>query len=451
MYKIILAIRYLIKRRITYFAVLAVALCVFIVVVVMTVLTGLVSDFKQKNHSFVGDCVVGTESLVGFEYYENFMEILSKEAFIDGISPVIKSYALITRKGSDENYGVEIMGIDPVRHSRATGFAQTLHYHKDDVSNVFEPVKDPNYASCVLGIDLALERDEQGRYTYGFRPAEADIAIAVTCFPLTAKGALAKAGAGLVNTQTFYYNDTSQSGLARVDNSIVYLPFEQVQLLCGMAGPDKRANAIHIKFKPNVKLNAGCEKVTLLWQRFKQEKSGEKQASLLDTVSVQSWKSYRRAVIAPMEKEQTLMTAMFGLVGITTVFIVFVVFYMIISHKSKDIGILKSIGVANINIVQLFLGFAFLIGLLGSAIGAVGGWRFLVHINQLEDWLFEHFGFQLWDRAIYAIGDIPNQVEFRVLIVIIFSAVVACMAGALIPTCHAAKLKPVETLQVSQL
>ncbi|UCG47064.1 MAG: hypothetical protein JSU94_16390, partial [Phycisphaerales bacterium] len=76
MYKVILALRYLLKLRITYFAVLAVALCVFIVVVVMTVMTGLVSDFKQKNHDFVGDCVVGSKSLAGFPYYEDFMSRL---------------------------------------------------------------------------------------------------------------------------------------------------------------------------------------------------------------------------------------------------------------------------------------------------------------------------------------------------------------------------------------
>ena len=76
MYKIILAIRYLIKRRITYLAVLAVALCVFIVVVVMTVMTGLVRDFKVKNHNWVGDCAVSSDSLVGFPRYEEFIEIL---------------------------------------------------------------------------------------------------------------------------------------------------------------------------------------------------------------------------------------------------------------------------------------------------------------------------------------------------------------------------------------
>ena len=64
MYKIILATRYLLKRRITYFGILAVALCVFIVVVVMTVMAGLVNEFREKNHLFAGDCVVGTESLV---------------------------------------------------------------------------------------------------------------------------------------------------------------------------------------------------------------------------------------------------------------------------------------------------------------------------------------------------------------------------------------------------
>ena len=449
MYKIILAFRYLVKRRITYLAVLAVAICVFIVVVVMTVLTGLVIDFKQKNHSFAGDCVVGTESLVGFAYYEDFMKILERSDFFEGISPVIKSCALVNPVGTERNIDVEIMGIDPVNHSRATGFGQTLYYRKDDVSKVFKPAYDANLLGCVIGIDLALRRDSKGRYPYGSGPTE--MALAISCFPLTAKGALAKGGAGLVNTKTFYYSDNSESGLARVDGSMVYLPFDQAQLLCGMTGPVKRVNAIHIKFKPNVRLEAGCEEVDSLWQSFRREKADEKQAYLLEKVTVQSWKEYRRGFIAAMEKEQTMMTVMFGLVGITTVFIVLVVFYMIISHKSKDIGILKSIGVSNWNIITLFSGFAFLVGFLGSAVGVVVGWRFLVHINEIEDWLFERFGFQLWDRTIYAIGDIPNQVDAKVLAVIVLSAIVACLVGALVPSWQAARLKPVETLQVSQL
>jgi lipoprotein-releasing system permease protein len=152
-----------------------------------------------------------------------------------------------------------------------------------------------------------------------------------------------------------------------------------------------------------------------------------------------------------MEQEQTVMSVMFGFVAITTVFIVLVVFYMIVSHKSKDIGILKSVGVSNLDIIELFAGFAFLVGLLGSCIGLLGGWAFLVKINPIENWLFEHFGFQLWDRSIYAIGDIPNQVEPKVLAAIVLSAIAACLAGALVPSWQAARQRPVETLQVNQL
>ena len=447
MYKIILSFRYLFRKRISYLAFLSVALCVFIVVVVMTVVTGLVTDFKQKNHRFVGDCVVGTKSLVGFSYYEDFIKVLDREDSVEAVSPVIKSYGLTLIPGGPDS--VEIMGIDPVRHSQATDFGKTLHYRKDTVSKAFRPIYDPNLDGCVLGIDVWLRRDTKGRYFYDDSPYKQ--AFSISCFPLTAKGALAKAGTDLVNTKTFYYSDISRSGLARVDGSLVYLPFEQAQLLCGMSGPDRRANAIHIKFKPNVRLENGCRKVALLWQRFLEEKSGETRANLLKKVTVQSWQDYRRPFIAAMEKEQVMLTAMFALVGVTTVFIVFVVFYMIICHKSKDIGILKSIGVSNANIIKLFSGFAFLVGLLGSGVGVTVGWLFLLKINRIEDWLFEHFGFQLWGRTIYAIGDIPNQVEFKVLAVIVLSAIVACLAGVFFPSLQAARLKPVETLQVSQL
>ena len=449
MYKVILSFRYLFKRRISYLAFLAVALCVFIVVVVMTVITGLVRDFKVNNHKWVGDCIVGTESLVGFAYYEDFINRLEKSDFIEGVSAVVKSYALVRSRNSEESIGVEIMGIEPIKHSRVTGFGETLYHRKDDVSGAFKPAYDPNLAGCVVGIDKWLVRDAKGRYSYEDSPYEA--ALLVSCFPLTSKGALAKAGTGLVNTKTFYYSDTSHSGLAGVDSSFIYLPFEEAQLLCGMAGPVKRISAIHIKFKPNVKLEDGCGKVATLWRRFVEEKSGEKQAELLDTVTVQSWREYRRAFIAAMEKEQTMLTIMFALVGVTTVFIVFVVFYMIVSHKSKDVGILKSIGVSRADIIELFLCFAFLMGFLGSAAGVFCGWLFLLKINRIEDLLFEHFGFQLWDRTMYAIGDIPNTIDLKVLAVIIVSAIAACLAGAFLPSRRAAKLEAVETLQVSQL
>lgn len=452
MYKIILAIRYLFKRQISYFSVAAVALCVFVVFVVITVLSGLGTEFKRNTYLSIGDCVVSSKSLVGFGHYKEFINILEGKDFVEAVSPVIRSYAIVDAESGKRKYGgwtVEIMGIDAVAHSRVTGFAEWLYYNKDDAGNAFTPSYEPNLPGCIPGIAFLFRCDSKGNYNVNEELAK--IKFEVSSFALTARGALAKAGAGEVSTKTFCYSDVAQSGLAKADGNRIYLPFEDAQILCGMWAEPKRVNAIHIKFKPDVKLRAGCETVSRLWEEFVQKRASASGANLLSNVRVQSWKNYSRIIVAAVETEQTMMIVVFGMIGIITVFIVFVVFYMIVSHKAKDIGILKSVGVSDGNVMVLFLGFAFLVAVCGSAIGAVGGWRFLAHINEIENWLFEHFQFQLWDRTIYAIGDIPNTIDLRVLGVIILSAVVACLVGALVPSWQAAKLELVETLQVSQL
>lgn len=443
MYKLTLIFRYLVKRRITHFAMLAVALCVFIVVVVMTVMSGLVGEFKQKNHAYVGDCVVGTKSLVGFPYYEAFSEILEQADGVEAVSAVVKNYALMRPEGSSRSRGVEILGLDPVRHSRTTNFGQTLHYRTDDVAKAFAPLYEPDAVGCILGIDLALWRNAQSQYDYDAQPAR--IGLALTCFPLNARGAPAGAGSVPVSTKRFYYSDHSHTGIAGIDGSTVYIPLEWAQSLC-MAGTSKRVTSLHVRFRPDVPLEQGCDRVRILWNQFKQDKQGAADAGLLETVTVETWKQYRRAVIAPMEKEEVMLSVMFGFVGITTVFIVFVVFYMIVSHKAKDIGILKSVGASSQSILMLFSGFAIAVGLLGSCAGVLGAWLFLAKINRIEDWLFQRFGFQLWDRTIYAIGEIPHRVEFGVLAVIVCGAIAACLIGALVPGYCAARLRPVETL-----
>jgi lipoprotein-releasing system permease protein len=445
-YKLTLAIRYLLKRRITHFAMVAVGLCVFIVVVVMTVMTGLVGDFKQKNHAFVGDCVVATPSLVGFPYYEEFVQILEKTDFVQGVSPVVRSYALLGVPGSaDQKKGVEILGVDPVRHSQATNFSRTLHYPAAP-SQAFVPAYEANVPGFIFGVDMILLRDSEGQYRYESTPVRG--AITLTCFPLNAKGAPALAGTS-VAAQTFSFCNYAHTGIARVDGNLIYIPLEQAQLLC-MGGVEKRVSAIHVKFRPGVSVSEGRARVADLWHQFRQGKQGAPNGFLLDTVAVQDWKEYRRAAIAPMENEEVLLSLLFILVGITTVFIVFVVFYMIIGNKRKDIGVLKSLGASDFGVLGLFSGFACAVGLAGATAGALLAWLFLAKINPLERWLYEHFHFQLWDRTIYAIGDIPNHVELGVVATIVAGAIVACLIGAVVPSYLAARLRPVETLHAGR-
>ena len=173
MYKIILAIRYLFKRRISWLAVAAVALCVFMVVVVMTVLSGLVIDFKNKNHDFVGDCIISTSSLVGFPYYEEFMGRCKKRRILSKrLRRSSKAGHCLTPAGSDRNVGVEIMGIEPKSHCRVTNFGEAIYYHKNDCSRAFVPSYDPNRPGIIVGIEMMGGRDAYGKYIHTASPAE---------------------------------------------------------------------------------------------------------------------------------------------------------------------------------------------------------------------------------------------------------------------------------------
>ena len=450
MYDIILPIRFFLRRRITILAVIAVAICVFTVVVVMTVMNGLVADYAQKNHEFYADCIVWTDSLVGFGLYDEFIADLEKTYFVASATPVINAFGLVQAEAPGKNAALNLMGIDINRHIKTTNFAQTLYYHAVEPELAFVPEYDANLPGCITGIDLTTDRTERGTYLQLVYVPRWSYMI--TCFPLTPKGALAKTGMSLAaNSKTFYYSDNSNSGLAKVDSTMVYLPFEQLQVLCGMDTTAKRAGAIFIKFKKDSGITACTEKVAALWRDFTAKNSDFVLAGLFKNVSVRDWKTYRRATIAPMEKEQTMLILLFLLVGLITVFIIFVIFYMIISRKSKDIGVLKSLGVSKTGVIRVFLRLAFLTGICGSAVGIAAALIFLANINHLESWLFDKFGFQMWNREIYAIGEIPHNAGAVLLFAVAACAVAACLLGALMPTLKAAKMKCVDVLRVNQL
>ena len=445
-----LSLRYFLGRRISILAVASVALCVFIVVVVMSVMNGLVAEFKEKNHRFVGDCVIRAQSLTGFPYADEFVKQLDSQAFVAAVSETVSGAGLMTTPGDAYNTGIEYMGLDPENHCRVTNFAQTLRYHRDNPSKAFEPSYAPHLEGCVLGVDLIVaRRPDTGEYD------EPDSAWMqrriISSFPLTPKGGLARAGVDMVSAKTFYYSDRSHSGLVIPDGRMVYLPLPQARILSGMDSPILRSSAIHIRFREDVSTESGTEKVRTLWREFVKSYQDKPYSEMLASVRVMSWKQDRREYIAPMEKEQILLMFLFLMLGVVTVFIIFVVFYMIIGHKTKDLGVLKSVGMPGASVAAVFLWFAAIVGVIGSFIGTTAGCLFLWKINDFENWLYNHYGWRVWDRQIYAIDRIPNEIGIWFLIVVASCAVAACLLGAIVPSVQAARKDAVRVLQVSQV
>ena len=301
MYKLMLAKRYFFKRRISLLAMAAIALCVFIVVVVMSVMIGLVNDFKEKNHSYSGDCILYSHSMVGFAYYQDFVRQLEGQEFVSGVSPVIEGFGLLRRPNSDDNIAIQIRGVDPVKHSEATGFGDTLFYNRDNPEKAFYNNYDPNLPGSVIGVSIIYRSGRSGEYDHYMSPR--NLKFEITCFPLNARGGLAKGGADPTNTRVFAYTDDTHSGLVKVDGGMIYLPFDQAQGMFEMGGQNKRINSIHIKFAEGVSVSEGTAKVAAMWKKYVDRNKDRTYANLFDNVSVEDWFRYRREIIAPMEKE----------------------------------------------------------------------------------------------------------------------------------------------------
>ncbi|MHC5160981.1 MAG: hypothetical protein ACYSOC_05040, partial [Planctomycetota bacterium] len=91
-----------------------------------------------------------------------------------------------------------------------------------------------------------------------------------------------------------------------------------------MHSPIKRISSLHIRFVDSAPVQSSVAKVRQLWDKFVAQNADKPGGKLFSNVRVQSWQENRRSVIAPMEKEQTMMTMLFLMLGVITVFIVFV-------------------------------------------------------------------------------------------------------------------------------
>ncbi|MCE5341050.1 MAG: FtsX-like permease family protein [Planctomycetaceae bacterium] len=450
MYDIILPLKLFKSNKLTILAVLAVAVSVFTVIVVMTVMNGLTVDFINQNHRFYSDCIISTDSLVGFADYNEFATLLRSQDYVESATPVINSFGLVLLENTGRSGPMTLMGIDVDHHFKTTGFADSLYYRKDKLPLAFVPTYNDELPGCIVGIDLIENRDEWGNYQLW--PATPRRTFNITCFPLSPKGTLVKTGTSIsANTKTYHQSDNSNTGLAKVDGTTVYLPFDELQTLNGMDMQIKRTSAIFIKFKHGHNTEKSVEKTAALWKSFTGFATDPTAINLSKNVNVQDFKSYKRETIAPMEKERAMMLMLFLMVGLITVFIIFVIFYMIIGRKNKDIGILKSIGASRFGITLVFLRYAVLIGIVGSAIGTAAGLVFLDYVNDLEGWLFYKFGFQLWNREIYAIGDIPNHTGVALPVAVAAAAIIACLLGAALPTIKAARQNCVDILRVNNI
>jgi lipoprotein-releasing system permease protein len=241
--------------------------------------------------------------------------------------------------------------------------------------------------------------------------------------------------------------DISRTGVHNIDSSTIYVPFDLLQRLNRMDYPQKRCSQIHVK------VSGATDERSLLriaaaiqaeWNEFARTHPRPPQEGM---VQARTWRQVQAGLIEPIQSQRTLVVVMFGIISTVAVFLIFVIFYMVVLQKTKDIGILKSVGASAPGVAGIFLLYGAVIGLIGAILGTILGAWFVHEINPIHDWVGEHFGLTVWRMETFMFDTIPSEVDWGATIWILLGSIAAGLVGAMIPAIRAATMQPVEALR----
>lgn len=174
---------------------------------------------------------------------------------------------------------------------------------------------------------------------------------------------------------------------------------------------------------------------------------------LNDNMEVLVWEQANKEYFSAIANQRFIALLMVGVVSLTVVALIWVIFIMIVVEKTKDIGIIKSVGGSAGGVAWIFLIWAAVIGAIGSALGGLLGWLFIRYINDIELWLSGVISkvtgtpTRLFDPRAYLFDSIPARFQWNEMLWIGAMAVVAAMLGALLPAWRAGRMDPVRSLR----
>jgi lipoprotein-releasing system permease protein len=197
-----------------------------------------------------------------------------------------------------------------------------------------------------------------------------------------------------------------------------------------MAG---RANQIQIRLKPGVD---GAEVRNKIRAAF---------PAHLYVVS--TWQDKQGPLLAAVELEITILNVLLFLIIAVAGFGILAIFLMIVVEKTRDIGILKSLGASGAGIRRIFMGYGLSLGMVGSGVGLVLGLLFVKYINQIADFLAWLRGQPVFDPEVYYFDKIPTIIDPWTIGWIVFGALAIAVMASILPAIRAARLHPVEALR----
>ena len=228
--------------------------------------------------------------------------------------------------------------------------------------------------------------------------------------------------------KTFIVNSIFNSGLAEFDNNIAFIELNVLEEFFGY-DPNERNLEIYLK-NPN---NIESQKLIV--------------KQVFDDEFVFSWADMNSSLFSALKVERNVMFIILSLIIIVAAFNIISGLTILVKNKTRDIAILKSIGVLNKSIIKIFFLVGVTIGTSATIFGIFLGVTFSIYIENFRQLLSSVFNISLFPEEIYFLSKMPSEINPTSIILISVCSIIITILVSIFPAFKAARLDPIKSLK----
>ena len=162
---------------------------------------------------------------------------------------------------------------------------------------------------------------------------------------------------------------------------------------------------------------------------------------------VTSWSDLNKSFLSALKVERNVMFLILTLIIIVAAFNIISGLTILIKNKTKEIAILKALGLSKQSIIKSFFLTGFLIGLIATIAGVLLGVIFSIYIEEIRQFLSSVFNLQIFPEDVYFLDKMPSEINVNsILLISIFSIVISSLAS-FFPSLVVTKIEPIKALK----
>ena len=228
--------------------------------------------------------------------------------------------------------------------------------------------------------------------------------------------------------KTFIVNSIFNSGLAEFDNNIAFIELNILEEFFGY-DPNERNLEIYLK-NPN---NIESQKLIV--------------KQVFDDEFVFSWADMNSSLFSALKVERNVMFIILSLIIIVAAFNIISGLTILVKNKTRDIAILKSIGVLNKSIIKIFFLVGVIIGTSATIFGIFLGVTFSIYIENFRQFLSSVFNISLFPEEIYFLSKMPSEINPTSITLISVCSIIITILVSIFPAFKASRLDPIKSLK----